>query len=81
MDADFLPFELTYFRLMINVINRPTGLLKHVLVSLLHDCARKDLNAGLVGRLSLRIRWSLLCVRLGGDQCPDAGAQQRMVVC
>src|ERR1700733_10061271 len=65
MDADFLPFELTYFRLMIDVINRPTGVLKHVLVSLLHDCARKDLNTSLVGRLSLRIRRSLLCVRLG----------------
>ena len=49
MDADLFPFELTYFSLMIDVINRPTGVLKHVLVSLLHDRARKDLDSALVG--------------------------------
>lgn len=50
MDADFLPFELTYFSLTIDVIDRPSGvLLKHVLISLLHDGARKGLDAGLVG--------------------------------
>jgi hypothetical protein len=65
MDADSLPFELTYFNLMIDVIDRPTGVLKHVLGSLLHDRARKCLDAGLVGCLSLRIRRNLPGARLG----------------